>query len=102
MRFTLTVHDMTKTQLAKLYALADRFLKKWLHVPKSGTLAPFHSPKMLNITTLTRLFNETRSIAYANSRLNADSTVNNVNVNVNVILSARIYASIFSDTLQTV
>ncbi len=37
--FSLIVHEITKSNLMKLYALSDRHIKMWLSMPPSGTLA---------------------------------------------------------------
>jgi hypothetical protein len=39
-RFILSIHDLTKTDLGKLDALANRYLKSWLGVPKGGSFLP--------------------------------------------------------------
>ena len=42
---------------------------------KSGTLAAVHSPKCLNIRSISDIYRESRSIAYATSRVKADNAV---------------------------
>jgi hypothetical protein len=42
-RFILSVHDLTKTDLGKLDALANTYLKSWLGMPQRGSFLPVHS-----------------------------------------------------------
>ncbi len=37
LRFKLTVHDITNTNLKALDNMVDKQLKSWLHIPPSGT-----------------------------------------------------------------
>ena len=55
--------------------MCDRYLKQLLKIPKSGTIAAVHSPKSLNIRFISDIYRESRSIAYATSRVKADSAV---------------------------
>ena len=41
-RFKLTVHELTASNLKQLDSLGDRFLKKWLSIQPSGTRAIQH------------------------------------------------------------
>ena len=75
-RFKLTVHELTNTNLNKLDSLSDRYLKKWLHIPPCGTLAAIHSDEGLGIKSLSHLFKESHAVSHATSRLKADSQVN--------------------------
>ena len=76
LRFKLTVHELTLTNLQKLDALTDRYLKSWLAMPPSGTLAVVHSNEGLGIKSLTHIYKESHAISHATSRLKADHTVN--------------------------
>jgi hypothetical protein len=42
-RFILSIHDLTKTDLGQLDALANRYLKSWLGMPQGGSFLPVHS-----------------------------------------------------------
>ena len=75
-RFKLTVHDITESNLIKLDNLADKFLKKWLHIPPSGTRAIIHAMEGLNIKSLMQLYKESHAVAHASARFKADDTVN--------------------------
>ena len=55
--------------------MCAKYVKKWLKMPKSGTLAIIHSPKCLKIKSISDLYRETRSISYATSRIKADNLV---------------------------
>jgi hypothetical protein len=81
--FTLTVHEITNSNLVKLDALSDRYIKKWLSMPPSGTLAVIHAKEGLNIKSLTHIYKEAHAVAHATSRLKADKAVN-------VALSSRV------------
>ena len=76
LRFKLTVHEITNSNLAKLDALTDRYLKKWLAMPPSGTMAIIHAREGLNIKTLSHIYKEAHAVSHATSRLKADATVN--------------------------
>ncbi len=76
LRFKLTVHELTLTNLHKLDALTDRYLKSWLAMPQSGTLAVVHSNEGLGIKSLTHIYKESHAISHATSRLKADNKVN--------------------------
>jgi hypothetical protein len=41
--FILSIHDLTKTDLGKLDALAKRYLMFWLGMPQGGSFLPVHS-----------------------------------------------------------
>ncbi len=56
--------------------MADCFIKKWLHIPPSGTLAVIHAPEGLNIKSLSHLYKEVHAVAHSTSRLKADQAVN--------------------------
>ena len=75
-RFKLTVHDISESNLILLDNLADKFLKKWLHIPPPGTRAILHAPEGLNIKSFDHLYKESHAIAYASARIKADDSVN--------------------------
>ena len=68
-RFKLSVHDVTQTNLKKLDSLCDRFCKKWLSMPRSATPAIPHLSSGLNIKSISQLYKECHSINYVSSRL---------------------------------
>lgn len=75
-RFKLTVHEITSTNLRKLDALTDKFIKKWLKMPPSATLAVIHANEGLGIKSISHIYREAHAIAHSTSRLKADSQVN--------------------------
>ncbi len=76
LRFKLTVHDITNTNLKVLDNMVDKQLKSWLHIPPSGTRAILHCKEGLDIKSISHLYRECHGIAHTSSRLKADSTVN--------------------------
>ncbi len=76
LRFKLTVHDITKTNLKLLDNMVDKQLKLWLNIPPSGTRAILHCKEGLGIKSISHLYRECHGIAHTSSRLKADSTVN--------------------------
>ena len=75
-RFKLSVHEITTTNLSKLDAIGDRFIKKWLGMPQSGTMAIAHSKEGLHIKSFSQIYKESHAISHATSRVKADSVVN--------------------------
>ena len=76
-RFHLTVHELTSTSLDKLDALANRYVKRWTHLPRSATPAVLHLPCFLDIKSIKCLYHECQTAAYVSSRLKADHKVQN-------------------------
>ena len=72
----LTVHEITNSNIAKLDALTDRYLKKWLVMPPSGTMAIVHANEGLYIKTLSHIYKEAHAVSHATSWLKADVKVN--------------------------
>ena len=75
-RYKLTVHDITRTNLDRLDAMCDRYIKKWLKMPPSGTLAIIHCQEGLNIHRLSHIYEEAHAVSHASSRMKGDSKVN--------------------------
>ncbi len=75
LRFHLTVHDLTKTQLASLDSLTTRFLKSWLSLPPCATTSVLYDPLSLNIPTLTSLYTECHALSYTQLSLSPDPNV---------------------------
>ncbi len=76
LRFKLSVHDITHTNLKLLDNIVDKKLKQWLHIPPSGTRAILHCVEGLGIKSITHLYRECHGVCHATSRLKADKTVN--------------------------
>ena len=70
------MHDKTLSNLANLDKYGDKLIKKWLHVPPSGTRAIIHAKEGLTIKSFTQLYKESHAVAHASVRLKADRTVN--------------------------
>ncbi len=77
-RVQLTVHELTNTNLTKMDAHNDRYVKGWLHMPQSDTLAIIHTNEGLGIKTLSHLYREAHAVSHATSRIKADDQVNAV------------------------
>ena len=77
-RFLLTVHTLTQTQLKTLDTLTDKAIKIWAGVPRSATNAVIHMKEALDIKSISQLYTETHTVSHVRTRLQADSTVNNV------------------------
>ena len=77
-RFLLTVHTLTQSQLKTLDTLTDKAIKTWVGVPKSATNAVIHMKQALDIKSISQLYTETHTVSHVRTRLQADSTVNNV------------------------
>ena len=71
-RFLLTVHDITYTDIQRLDALSHRYLKKWAGIPRSGTNLIFHMKDGLNIPTIYSLYEETHSLNHTAMRIKGD------------------------------
>ena len=75
-RFLLTIHDITVTDLKKLDAITHRFMKSWSGVPSSGTNLIFHMQQGLEITSISDLYEESHCINHVAMRLKGDPIVN--------------------------
>jgi hypothetical protein len=60
-RFILSIHDPTKTDIGKLDALANRYLKSWLGMPHRGSFLPIHSGLGMDVKIVSHLYKESRS-----------------------------------------
>lgn len=79
LRFVLTVHDFTKTQLSKLDAISTKYVKKWLEMPSRGaTSSIVHSPVGLNIPLLSDIYRENHAMRIAHGLLQSDERVQSV------------------------
>ena len=77
-RFLLTVHTLTQTQLKTLDTLTDKAIKIWAGVPRSATNAVIHMKEALDMKSISQLYTETHTASHVRTKLQADSTVNNV------------------------
>ena len=76
LRYMLTVHDLTNTQLNDLDSKVTKYLKKWLNIPSHGaTSAILYSHDGLKLCFPSQLYKEAHVLAYASSRYKADEKV---------------------------
>ena len=75
-RFLLTVHDITKTDLQKLDNLCHKYLKKWAGLPPCATNSVFHLKNALDIPSVTSVYDEAHYVAHTDARLKSDTIVN--------------------------
>ena len=71
-RFLLTVHDVTSTNLAILDRLTHKFMKKWAGLPRCTTNAVFLSRSGLAIPSISSLYEEAHCVSHASTRLKGD------------------------------
>lgn len=75
-KFALTVHDFTKTQVVDLDALSTRYIKKWLNIPPHGaTSAILFSKHGLAIPQLSAVYAECHGTSIAHCLTRADERV---------------------------
>ena len=74
-RFLLSIHDLTKTQIADLDSLAHSYLKKWIGLPRGASWLLVHDVHGLNIKSFAHLYNESRSLNLSSIRLFGDGRV---------------------------
>ena len=74
-RFILSVHDLTKTQIATLDKLAHGYLKRWLGLPQGASWALVHDSHGLNIKTFDHLYKESRALSLSNIHFFSDDRV---------------------------
>ena len=75
-RFILTVHDMTKTDLKKLDNFCHKYMKKWAGLPPCATNSIFHLKSALDIPSVTSVYEEAHFVNHADARLKSDNLVN--------------------------
>ena len=75
-RFLLTVHDITKTDLKKLDNLCHKYMKKWAGLPPCATNSIFHLRSALDIPSVTSVYNEAHFTTHVDVRLKSDGIVN--------------------------
>jgi hypothetical protein len=74
-RFILSIHDLTKTDLGKLDALTNRYLKSWLGMPQGGSFLPVHSGLGMDVKSVSHLYKESRSLDIVRALIRGDHTV---------------------------
>ncbi len=78
LRYALTVHDLTNTQLDSLDSAYSQYVKKWLKFPQHGaTPAILYGPDGLKLMRPSDVYQEAHALAYAGSLHNADNRVQN-------------------------
>ena len=75
LRYHLTVHEINGSDLPKLDALCNSFLKKWLKIPRSGTLAGLYASGSLEIRNISQLYKECHVSAFVHLKRSVDSRV---------------------------
>ena len=76
LRYMLTVHELTDTQLEKLDHFHTNTIKAMLSLSSKGqTPAVIHSPDGLNIPRFSDIYMESHTLAYARCMVKADSRV---------------------------
>jgi hypothetical protein len=60
--FILSIHDLTKTDLGKVDALSNRYLKSWLGMPQGGCFLPVHSGLGMDVKSVSHLYKESQSL----------------------------------------
>ena len=75
-RYMLTVHELTDTQLDKLDHMHTNTIKSFLGLPSRGpTPAIIHSPDGLGFPKISDLYLESHTLAYARCKVKADDRV---------------------------
>jgi hypothetical protein len=68
-------YDLTKTDLGKLDALANRYLKSWLAMPQGGSFLPMHSRLSMDVKSVSHLYKESRSLDIVRALIRGGHTV---------------------------
>ena len=74
-RFLLSVHDITKTDLSKLDSLCNKHVKKWTGLPPCATNTIFHLKHALDIPSVTSVYEEAHIVTHVDARLKSDDLV---------------------------
>jgi hypothetical protein len=56
--FILSIHDLTKSDLGKLGALANRYLKSWLGMPQRGSFLTMHYGLGMDVKSVSHLYKQ--------------------------------------------
>jgi hypothetical protein len=73
--FILSIHDPTKTDLGKLDALTNRYLKSWLRMPQGGCFLPMHSGLGIDVKSVSHPYKESQSLDIVRALIRGDHTV---------------------------
>jgi hypothetical protein len=74
-RFILSIYDMTKTNLRKLDALANRYPKSWLGMPQGSFFLPVLSGLGMDVKSVPHLYKESRSMDIVRALIQGHHTV---------------------------
>jgi hypothetical protein len=74
-RLILSIHDLTKTDLGKLDALTNRYLKSWLGMPQEGSVLPVHSGLDMDVKSVSHLYKKSQSLDIVRALIRRDHTV---------------------------
>ena len=74
-RFLLTVHEITYTNLDKLDALCNKFLKKWMHMPQSAAPEILKIRGLAHVPSVKQTYQECQVSSYISSMTKADASV---------------------------
>ena len=75
-RFLLTVHKITHTDLQTLDRLVHKYSKHWVGLPNCSTNLVFHMKGAMDIPSITTLYQEVQCLNYTAMRIKGDSTLN--------------------------
>ena len=75
-RFIMTIHDLTKSDLNKLDVFTDKYVKMWSSLPPSATNAVIHMQTGMNIPTISHLHRLSHCLAHSRTRILGDEKVN--------------------------
>ena len=77
LRYLLTVHSLTDTQLESLDSIQSRLMKTWLNIPQHGaTPSIMYSEKGLKIKLVSELYLECHTLAIASTLTKDDPKAN--------------------------
>jgi hypothetical protein len=74
-RFILSIHDLTKKDLGKLDALANRYLKSWVGILQGGFFLPVHSGLSMGVKSVSHLYQERQALDSVRALIRGDHTV---------------------------
>jgi hypothetical protein len=74
-RFILSIHDLTKTDLGKLDALSNRYLKSWLGMTQGGSFLPVHFGLGMDVKSVSHLYKESQSLDIVRALIRGDHTI---------------------------
>ena len=77
-RFLLTVHDITLSDLKKLDNICHKYMKQWAGLPPYATNSIFHLRSALDIPSVTAVYEEAHFVNHTDARLKSDHIVKDV------------------------